>query len=281
MPKIAQLFIYPVKAFRGISSATAKLTVRGLEYDRNWMLVDKNGRFISQRSLPKLAAFQVGFSDECLTIQPPAGTSLAIPLRNNSKTERLVDIWGDRCQAFDEGNEAAAWIEKYIGTHKGSKIRLVRFKDQFKRSVDSAYLNEEDAHTAFADGFPFLVTSESSLNRLNERLTETGTGPIPMNRFRPNIVIKGTDPFLENEIDELSAVNGSYRLGLRKPCKRCKVTTVDQNSGTIAEPKEPLRTLTLMNTVPGLHGAYFGQNAILLSGEDMPIRIGDHLEIKP
>ena len=278
MPVITQLHIYPIKSMHGISVKEAELTVRGMKYDRNWMIMDENGLFITQRNLPELAAMAVGLSDDGVKLHSPSGDDFTVPFNSIRLKKISVEVWGDRCKAFDEGDEVSEWLTEKLGKFKGKDLRLVRFNNYFEREVDPDYLKGEKSHTAFADGFPFLITSESSLNRLNERLIENGSEPVPMDRFRPNIVLTGLDAFLENNMDELFSADGRFRLGIRKPCKRCKVTTVDQESGTIAEPKEPLRTLTQMNTVPGLHGAYFGQNATLLSGENNTIRVGGQVQ---
>lgn len=277
MPVITQLCIYPVKGMHGIAVDEAELTVRGLKFDRNWMVIDETGLFLTQRTLPKLASIRVKVNGTKLVLEEPGGSTFTLPETTNGLRKQTVEVWGDRCEVFDCGVAISLWLTDTLGTHKGKKLRMVRFDDTFRRKVDEEYLKGEASHTAFADGFPYLITSESSLNRLNERLIEDGSEPVPMNRFRPNIVIKGLDAFRENRIDELVSADGTYRLGLRKPCKRCKVTTVDQEDGIISDPKEPLRTLTLMNTVPGLQGAYFGQNATLLSEEGGVIRVGDEV----
>ncbi|TVQ07435.1 MAG: MOSC domain-containing protein [Balneolaceae bacterium] len=274
---ITHLCIYPVKGMHGIAVSEAELTVRGLKFDRTRMVIDESGLFLTQRNLPKLAVMQVKINGAAVKLENPDGNSLTLPENTKGLKKIPVTVWSDTCEAFDEGDEASDWLTDTLGTHKGRKLRMVRFNDEYRRNVDRTHLKGEDSHTAFADGFPYLITSESSLNRLNERLIERGSEPVPMNRFRPNIVIKGLAAFRENRIDELASASGAYRLGIRKPCKRCKVTTVDQDDGNISDPKEPLRTLTLMNTVPGLHGAYFGQNATLLSPEGAVIRVGDDL----
>jgi uncharacterized protein len=273
---IKQLCIYPVKSMRGITVQEAELTVRGLKYDRRWMTAEEDGTFLTQRSFPRLATIEVNLVDDKLRLTDPSGDSILIPLKTSNLKEVRVDIWGDECRAFDEGDEASEWLTAKLHQPKNKPIRLVRFNDTFRRVVDQNYQGE-NAHTFFADGFPFLVTSTASLKALNDRLISSGAKPVEMNRFRPNIVIDGLEPFRENELDQLTGADNSYRLGIRKPCKRCKVTTVDQVSGEIEEPKEPLRTLTLMKTVPELNGAYFGQNATLLSGEGRLIRVKDEL----
>lgn len=280
MPVVSKLCFYPVKSLHGISVKEAELTVRGLKYDRNWMITDETGHFLTQRNIPKMASIHVRFSGEKMVLEDPSGKTLEISLNEIGKKEIAVNVWGDHCNAFDEGGQASAWLTSVLGKFKGKTLRLVRFKQDIRREVDPEYLKGEKSHTAFSDGFPYLVTSESSLNRLNEKLIESGNEPVPMDRFRPNIVINDCEAFLENKLDELSHSDGNYTLGIRKPSKRCKITTVNQDSGEIAEPKEPLRTLTLMNTVPGLQGAYFGQNTTLLSADGKSIKVGDSLVFK-
>lgn len=277
MAVITGLHIYPVKSMQGISLDEAELTVRGLKYDRNWMVVDEGGRFLTQRRLPGLAAIRIEITDRELKFEGPSGDTITVPLHKNNYEVGMVEIWGERCEALDEGDGVSAWLTRNFGSGVKGALRLVRFKETFRRQVDTNYLRGEDSHTAFSDGFPFLITTEESLNSLNERLIRSGSEPVNMNRFRPNIVIRGLKPFEENEIRELISVEGTYRLGVRKPCKRCKVTTIDQHTGQISDPREPLRTLTVMNTVYGQRGAYFGQNATLLSGSENIIRIEDQV----
>lgn len=279
MPIVTHLYIYPVKSMQGIPLEKGELTVRGLKYDRNWMVIDEEGTFLTQREIPKLASIQIRFSDDHLHFTNPKGGSIVVPLEGRRGPDVVTEVWGDRCEALDEGDDISEWLTETLGQSKGRSLRLVRFKDEFRRNIDRKYLKGEDSHTAFADGFPFLVTTEESLSELNDKLISSGSNPVSMERFRPNIVIKGLEPFQENQIEQLVCADGRYKLGIRKPCKRCKVTIVDQKSGGIANPKEPLRTLTLMKTIPGRRGAFFGQNTTLVSGEGTEIRHGDLLEI--
>lgn len=277
MAVITGLHIYPVKSMQGISLDEAELTIRGLKYDRNWMVVDEAGRFLTQRRLPGLAAIRIEITGRGLKLEGPSGDTITVPLHMDNDEAGMVEIWGERCEALDEGARVSAWLTRNLGSGVKEALRLVRFKETSRRQVDTNYLRGEDSHTAFSDGFPFLITTEESLNSLNERLIRSGSEPVSMTRFRPNIVIKGLKPFEENKISELISVDGTYRLGVRKPCKRCKVTTVDQQTGEISDPGEPLRTLAFMNTVSGQRGAYFGQNATLLSGSENIIRTEDQV----
>ncbi|MCG6657470.1 MOSC domain-containing protein [Halomonas campisalis] len=278
--KITQLNVYPVKSLRGIALERAVLEPRGLAYDRQWMVVDDAGRFVTQRQLPRMAQVSVSLEADSLVLEHPEAESLAIELARSDRPRLTAYVWDDACQALDEGEEAADWLTGVLGELRGSRLRLVRFAAPHRRRVADDFLRPGDvAHTAFADGFPFLVTSEASLTALNEVLRAKGLSPVPMSRFRPNIVVQGALPFAENGWDTLSAAAGHIRLGIRKPCQRCKITTVDQHSGEIAVPGEPLRTLVAMNTVAA-PGGYFGQNAILLAGEGATMALGDSLRAR-
>lgn len=264
---------------QGISLANSELTVRGLKYDRNWMVTKIDGSFLTQRRLPLLASIRVHLGPDHLHLTNVSGDSISIRLQADSRKEVTVKVWNDQCRAFDEGDRVSHWLTQNLGGDEEGQLRLVRFMETFRREVDREYLRGEDSHTAFSDGFPFLVTSCESLDQLNKNLADSGANQVSMDRFRPNIVIRGLKAFRENYIDYLQSENNTYSLGIRKPCKRCKVTTVNQQTGGIAEPKEPLRTLALMNKVPGLNGAYFGQNATLVAGEGKQVRVGDKVKL--
>ncbi|MDW7746988.1 MOSC domain-containing protein [Halomonas sp.] len=275
--KITRLNIYPVKSLGGIPLDQAELGVRGLAHDRQWMVVDDIGRFVTQRQLPHMARIVESLDDEALMLSHPGAVPLRIPLQRDDQPRLPVYVWDDQCQALDEGEEAAAWLGAVLGDYQGSGLRLVRFAPDQRRNVEPHFLAPgEQAHTAFADGYPFLVVSEASLAEVNRVLETKGLAPVPMERFRPSIVVDAAEPFAENGWGELSLHEGAVRLGLRKPCQRCKITTVDQATGEIAVPGEPLRTLVQMNTrlAPG---GYFGQNAILLAGEGSTLAVGDEL----
>ena len=275
--KIASLHFYPVKSLGGIAIERAELGVRGLPYDRQWMIVDQVGRFVSQRQLPAMARISVRLEEEWLVLEHPEAEPLAIALAWRERPRLTAYIWDDVCQAFDEGEEAMAWLTQVLGDLRGSTLRLVRFDNEQQRPVESRYLQGEAAHTAFADGYPFLIASTASLQALNGSLRQKGLDSLPMNRFRPNIVIEGASAFAEDSWQEVRAKTGSYRFGLRKPCQRCKITTVDQSSGAIEFPGEPLQTLIEMKTQPLRPGAYFGQYTTLIGGEGQLLAVGDEL----
>lgn len=270
--QIAELNLYPVKSLRGVAVTTARLTWRGLAYDRHWMVVDRAGRFLTQREIPPMARVSVRLTDDALVLEHPDSAPLSVELARSHQPRRTVTIFRDQCEALDEGAEAGAWLSAVLDREG---LRLVRFPDDRRRDVEPDWLRGERAHTAFPDGYPFLVTAMASLAALNERLAAKGLDTVPMSRFRPNIVVDHDTPFAERDWDELVANENDWRIGLRKPCKRCKVVTVDQETGATPVIKEPLKTLAEMATQPGMKGAFFGQNAILLAGDGQTIRVGD------
>jgi uncharacterized protein YcbX len=239
------------------------------------MVVDNIGRFVTQRQLPAMAGIRVALKSDALVLSHSDAEPLRVPLAATDLARLSVYVWEDRCDALDEGIKASEWLTELLGDYRGSGLRLVRFAPVHRRRVEPHFLAPgEQAHTAFADGYPFLVVSEASLAEVNRRLAAKGLDPVPMSRFRPSLVVDVETPFIEDGWRELAAIDGTWRLGLRKPCQRCKITTVDQQSGEIAVPGEPLRTLVEMNT-RAAPGGYFGQNAILLTGEGAMLRVED------
>ncbi|WP_235041688.1 MOSC domain-containing protein [Vreelandella profundi] len=275
--EIAQLNIYPVKSLQGISLSQSVLQEHGLAWDRRWMLVDAHQRFVTQRQLPALATIGVELTDEHLVLSHPIVDSLRLPLTEPEGNLRLVNVWNDHCKARPESEEVTRWLEAALG-EQAQGLSLVRFATEFNRAVEEDFLDGGAAHTYFADGYPFLLTTTGSLDALNQALVDGGQSSVPMNRFRPNIVIKCDQAWAEDRWVTLSAQSGGFQLALRKPSKRCKITTIDQYTAAVPAPAEPLKTLVVLNTQPTLKGAHFGQNATLLVGAGGVIRVGDALE---
>jgi len=261
---------------RGISCDKAKLTFMGLEHDRRWMVTDAFGTFKSQRDLPGLALIQPEISESHLILNHKVQGSIHIPIDKHGDSVN-VTIWEDTCAAIDLGDEIASWLQKVLKADTSYPLRLVRFDTDNRREVDPSYLNGEDAHTAFADGFPYLITSFESLHNLNDHLIASGSEAVPMNRFRSNIIISGVRSFQEDQSHRLYHENGLYELGIRKPCKRCVIITRDQSTGKVVEPGEPLRSLVQVKGKSDRSGAFFGQNATLINGENQMIRVGDRI----
>jgi len=244
---LAGIYIYPIKSCRGLSLMQSSITDCGLHYDRRWMLVDLNHTFISQRKIPRMALITVKMDDDQLIITAPGASTLKIPLNQQSSLRLQVNIWKDSCLATDCGENAAQWFSNYLEQN----CRLVFMPDESGRMVDSKYSPTAQA-VNFADGFPFLLTSEASLQELNSRLDE----PLPMNRFRPNLVIKGFKAYEEDSWKKIRIGDIGFRVV--KPCSRCVITTIDQENGKSA--KEPLHTLATYRKTGGQ--VFFGQNLI-------------------
>ncbi|KPQ23617.1 MAG: putative Fe-S protein [Halomonas sp. HL-48] len=276
---ISELNVYPVKSLQGITLEHTQLHEHGLAWDRRWMLVDARQRFVTQRQIPALATVGVALSDDALVLSHPNVEPLAVPLAEPEGNLRLVSVWDDHCKALPESAEVSRWLEAALGA-SASGLSLVRFATDFQRSVEEDFLAGGAAHTYFADGYPFLLTTTGSLAALNEALVAGGHEPVPMSRFRPNVVIESDTPWAEDRWETLAESTGAFQFALRKPCQRCKITTIDQQTAVIQEPAEPLKTLLALNTQPALKGAHFGQNATLLKGDGAVIRVGAALEAR-
>lgn len=252
--RVAGLFIYPVKGCGGIFLRQACLTARGLEHDRRWMIVTQTGRFLTQREVPRLASLRAELSCGDLVLHARGETLLTVPIADVGEPVQ-VTVWRDAVAALAPDAHADNVLSEWLGR----QVRLVRFPDRAVRPCDPAYA-ASGSHTGFADGFPLLVTSEASLRGLNEALLEAGADPVPMDRFRPNLVLSGLPAGAEDACDELR-LEGGITLRLVKPCDRCVVTTVDQETGVVVG-REPLETLRRVRRNPRTGGAWFGQNAV-------------------
>jgi uncharacterized protein len=226
------------------------------------MLVDEAGTFLSQRSLAAMALLEVRFGSDHLTVRAPEMDPLVVPVNPEPTHAVRTTIWDDTVRAEPYGDEINQWFSASLGV----RCRLVKFPDQLRRHVDKRFAKSGE-HTAFADGYPFLILSEASLDDLNSRLDR----PVPMNRFRPNIIVSRCEPFAEDSWREFQI--GSVTFRTAKPCARCRVTTVDQETGMVGE--EPLRTLALYRA-SGTK-ILFGQN-LLHSGSGR-ISVGDTVHI--
>ena len=277
MAQITDLYIYPVKSLKGIALKEVHTGLRGFQYDREWMITDSKYHFISQREIESMATFKTEIDTTSLILCSNAN-QFSVSLHSEKLNKVRATVWDDTCDAYDEGDEVSNWLTQQLGEYKGSSLRLVRFSADGERSVPEEYLNGMRAQSAFSDQFPYLITSWESLGRLNQGLHDNHSKEVSMNRFRPNIVVQGLDDLEKMTGSDLSCDEGDYRFGLRKPCKRCKIVTINQENGEIMEPKEPLATLVKLKFSDAIKGAYFGQNAILLS-EDCAIKVGDELKL--
>jgi uncharacterized protein len=260
--RIAALNVYPVKSCRGVPLERARITATGFEHDREWLIVHRDGRFVTQREEPRLALIETALTREGLQLRAQGARVLLVPY-DAVAAEVEVTCWRDRCAAFDAGDDAAAWLQAFLG----KPLRLVRFDPRRERPSDPAWTHGTEALNYFSDAFPWLLISQGSLDDLNGRLPS----PLPMNRFRPNIVIDGVGPYAEDEARELAV--GGVRWRPVKACTRCAITTTDQARGE-RDGEEPLRTLRQYRFSRELKGVLFGQNLILLEGLGREICVG-------
>ena len=279
MVQITDLFIYPVKSLKGISLNKSETALRGLKFDREWMITNSDYEFITQREIESMATIEVSISSDTLMLSSKNNTQYTIPLDSNKSEPIQASVWGDKCDAYDEGDGASLWLTNVLGQYKGKSLRLVRFAKQGVRPVPSKYLDGREAQSAFSDQFPYLITSWESLERLNKGLIKNRSQVVKMDRFRPNIVVKGVKGLEKKTSHNFLCQKSGYSFGLRKPCKRCKIITINQDDGKIDNPKEPLATLTSLRFSDEINGAFFGQNAILLSTKNYTLKVGDELSI--
>ena len=266
MLQISGLYIYPIKSLPGIPVNEARVTERGFENDRRWMLVDENNLFISQREAPQMTQLQVSIANDGLIItHKTKGKSIIIQFKTSSSGGcGLVTVWDDTFTAEYVSDKADKWFSTMLGIN----CRLVYMPDNCRRVVDLRYA-PEDAITSFSDAYPFMMLGQSSLDDLNNRLKDA----LPMDRFRPNIVFTGGVPFEEDLLGSFT-IGGINFFGV-KLCARCIIPTINQISGI--KGKEPLKTLASYRAKN--NKIYFGQN--LVHKGDGLIAIGDRLQTKP
>ena len=271
---IAQLMVYPVKSCAGIAVAQALLTDTGLELDRNWMVVDEAGVFVSQRELPRMALIRPELRLTELLLRAPG--MLALPVTRDLVGQPLaVRVWDDQVQAFDMGAVAAQWFSDFLGL----RLRLVRFDPARGRSCSPKWTSGQPAQTQFADAYPLLVTTAAALPELNTRLAACGQGPVGMERFRPNIVLGELPAHDEDHLAllQIQADSGRVQLAPVKPCVRCPIPDIDpataDSSPGVGE------TLRSYRQDARMGGAItFGMNAIVCVGAGQLLRVGQRVQ---
>ncbi|MFZ6815923.1 MOSC domain-containing protein [Undibacterium sp. Rencai35W] len=300
MPTITELTLYPIKSCAGINLRSAKISESGLSlqtgasliHDREWMMVDLAGLFLSQRSHPRMALIRPTMEDDQLMLLAPDMPALSIalsPTESAPATSLQVQVWDDQVAAFDCGDQAAAWLSQFLGT----ACRLVRFNPAGRRLASQKWTGDQEVGTLFSDGFPLLLTSTASLDDLNQKLVSQGREVIPMDRFRPNIVLSGLDAFEEDYagfIDLINADNSSdsesesdsdnaIQLKAVKPCTRCTIPAVDQLTGESGpDPVDILQTYRANPLLDG--GITFGMNLIVSKGVGSQIHVGDQVDLQ-
>lgn len=258
---IRELNIYPVKSARAIPKTSVRLGVTGFEWDRHWMAASAAGVFMSQRTHPRLALIEPEIGADQITLRAPSLSALSLPLQPDGQT-RSAEVWKDSITALDQGDAAAEWLSQVLGT----PARLLRLSPVLDRYANPAFAGANPAPLSFTDGFPILVCNVASLAHLNARMPE----PVAMERFRPNIVLDGLDPFAEDRVAALQI--GNVTLRLVKPCTRCIITSTDQRTG---EPStNPLPVLREFRFDRSLLGVTFGENAVIAAGAGETIERG-------
>lgn len=271
--RVHSLHVYPVKSCAGIALDSAVLGARGLEHDRHWMVVDASGRFLTQRTHPRLALVRTALDAEGVTLTAPGATPLLLPFappRDDTRIRR-VRIWDDEVTALDCGATAAQWISAVLGT----TAAFVRPTPTMRREPGTRWRGAVPAPVDFPDAYPLLVCSTSSLADLEARMPEGQT--LSMQRFRPNLVISGLPAYAEDETLELCGADWTLRLV--KPCTRCSTTAVDPVTG--ATGVNPLPVLRAYRFDRELRGVTFGQNAVIVAGTGARLHVGESLRLRP
>lgn len=268
MSSVQSLWVYPCKSASAVKMQTAVAEESGFQGDRNLMLVDSKGKFVSQRSKPRLGLLSLTTQGTQVHLAFE-GSAWNFPLPSEKDT-REVRVWSDNFLADDLGDDVAHCLSKIFD----DELRLVSFGEESERLVSKKY-SDRDVSVSFADGFPYLITSQASLDDLNQRLKAKGEAEIPMGRFRPNIVVDGFEAYQEDRIERIQIGEAIFRLS--KPCTRCTITTVSEETQKFS--KEPLKTLMEYRFNDEVKGACFGQNAYLESGHDYKIQVGETVTI--
>jgi uncharacterized protein YcbX len=256
---VTHLFVYPVKGLSGVAIHTSFVTIRGLKYDRRWMLIDEHHQFISQRSFPNLCLFKVGMGNEGFRVTYNS-KSITIPPEIGHGDLLTVKVWGDEVRALKASDE----VNDFFSQQLNFKCSLVYMPDNSNRWVDKNFVLN-DTPVSFADGYPILMIGAESLNLLNSKLIEH----IEIDRFRPNIVFEGGDAHMEDTLKKFTIADVDFK-GI-KPCARCQVPGINQQTGIVS--KEPTRTLASYRNFD--HKINFGQNIIVMNEGE--IRVGDKI----
>jgi uncharacterized protein len=262
------IYVYPVKGLGGIAVDESETTTRGLKFDRRFMVVDQDHEFVSQREIPKMATVWAEVVGSTLELAAADREPVAVDIEPRAFPTRSVRVWSSHVHAHTVSADADAWLSDYLGFD----ARLVYMPDNSERRCNPEYAKNNEI-VSFADGYPFLITNESSLADLNQKIVDGGGSPVPMNRFRSNLVVSGAAAWAEDDWTEIAIGSAVFRAA--KPCGRCQVTTTDQATGEVRG-AEPLKTLsTFRNTDVGVA---FGVNLVPVKlGR---VRAGDQVTIR-
>jgi uncharacterized protein YcbX len=261
MLKLSEIWIYPVKSLGGLSLSSASILPKGLEHDRRWMLIDEDGALLTQRTHPHMALFKTAIRGDHLEVKY-SGDVLGVPFEIPPHHFQRARIWHVEVSVVPMGTEYDRWFSERLGI----SCQLVVFPEDNPRPVEAGYVDDE-VHVRLQDAFPFLVIGQASLDELNKRL-ET---PVPMNRFRPNLVFTGGTPHEEDTWKEISI--GGLTFTATRQCLRCTLPSVDQDTGVRG--KEPLRTLATYRKTG--NKIKFGMN--LIGPAQGQLRVGDEIRV--
>jgi hypothetical protein len=265
---VTGLFVYPVKSMRGAPRARVRLAPTGFEWDRQWMVIDSKGMFLSQRTHPKLARIVPEVAGATLTLNAPGMAGISVPFTEHG--ERIaVRVQKDACVGVEQGAAAHDWVSEALG----APVRLVRVAPDMQRRANPQFAGETPAPLGFPDGYPLLICNEASLHDLNGRLPAA----IPMERFRPNIVVRGLPAWAEDHIDAITI--GPVTLRLVKPCTRCAIPSLDHITGERST--DPLPVLRRFRFDRALLGVTFGENAVIQTGTGCEISHGSQCQVLP
>ena len=274
---ISQMFIYPVKSCAGIEVSEAIIRPTGLSHDREWLIVDQDGQFVTQRQIPHMVWITPRLTDDALFLSAPELPEIGIPL-SHTGTRRQVTVWRDTLHGDDMGDEVAQWLDTFLDV-PGKHYRLIRFSPNSSRISAKEWTGELVAPNMFSDGFALLVVTQRALDVFNERLMERGVDPVDMLRFRPNLVLEGLEAHAEDELAELLLHTASGLIGLKlvKPCGRCPIPNIDPYTATSSP--EVMETLADYRRLSRMHDAIcFGMNAIVQSGSGRTVHVGQPFE---
>lgn len=270
---IARLFVYPVKSCAGIEVQQALLTDTGLDLDRAWMVVDAEGMFVTQRTLPRMALIRPQFKGDEMVLRAPGMLALHVAI-DAVEAPATVTVWRDTVPAWDMGAVAAQWFTDFLG----QPCRLVRFDPEYRRLSSMEWTGGVEAPNQFADGFPLLLASQASMDELNVRLQAAGHAAAGIERFRPNVVLAGVDAHDEDRVDlvRVDAQEGEIHLQSVKPCSRCPIPDIDP--ATAESNPSVGDTLRTYRKDQRLDGAItFGMNAIVRQGAGQMLRVGQRV----
>ncbi|MEZ5347010.1 MAG: MOSC domain-containing protein [Pyrinomonadaceae bacterium] len=275
---VSEINVFPVKSLGGVMLESCKVEDRGLQNDRRLMLVDEKGDFLTQREYPKMATINCELLGDKIIVSSEGTGKISIPMQFESAKTVRVRVWQSVCEAIEADREINDWFSDQLETI----CRLVRMPEETKRQINPTF-NMGNEIVSFADGYPLLLIGESSLSDLNLKLENK----IPMNRFRPNIVVSGSEAFAEDDWKKIRIGKTVFRI--TKPCARCVITTIDQTTG-IPDIKEPLKTLAGFRRASMIYPNKFSEFGLnkndVLFGQNLvsenfgsEIKLGDKVEL--